>query len=155
MRQKTQERIETVKENIAQRLEGIKLRSCQARENAINNRINSLTRLTGNMEVKFASISARVQEYYSSTLVPDGKTLSNYDSLLSDISAKKDAVDAALATAKALGEDFSCQADNPKSLFTTFRENMQAVKSALKEYRTSIKNLIVAIRTLNSEENSE
>lgn len=151
---RAQEKLQTIRENNKLRLEGMKLKSCQAREEAINKRMDSLTRLTENMETKFSSISARVIEYYETKVLPD-KSLSNYQELLNDITAKKTAVDSALGSAQSSVGSFSCESDDPKSLYTSFREDMQAVKAALKEYRTSIKNLIVAIKTLNEEEDSE
>lgn len=124
------------------------LRSCQAREASIKKRMAQLTRLATNMETKFSSISVRVQDYYTSS----GKTLSNYDDLVADIQAKKDAVDSAIGTAKTNSDAFSCVSLDPKSQVNQFRLDMQAVKDALKEYRTSIKNLIVAVRSLHEEE---
>ena len=152
--ERVEEKIQAVRENTKLRLEGAKLRTCQVREDAVNKRINNLVMLTENMETKFSSISARVIEYYETKVLPD-KSLSNYQELIDEIATKKAAVDSALDSAQSSVGSFSCESDDPKNMYTTFRENMQTVKNALKEYRTSIKNLIVAIRTLNSEEESE
>lgn len=129
------------------RLDAQRLKVCQIHERNIKNRLNSLTRLVTNQEEKFASIAARVENHYTTKLVPAGKTIPNFDSLVSDISTKKAAVDSALATAKTDASSFSCTASDPKSLLTQFRKDMQAVKSALKDYRKSVRNLIVAIRS--------
>lgn len=129
------------------RLDAQKLKVCQVHERNIKNRLDSLTRLVTNQEEKFASIAARVENHYTTKLVPAGKTIPNFDSLVSDISTKKTAVDSTLATAKADASGFSCTASDPKSFLTQFRKDMQTVKSALKDYRKSVRNLIVAIRT--------
>lgn len=125
-----------------------KLRSCQARENAIKQRMISLTRLVTNMESKFDSIATRVEKYYTTKVVPSGKTVAGYDGLVADIATKKAAVQTALSTAQSDVNSFSCKSSDPKSQLQTFRVDMQNVKSALKDYRTSIKNLIVAVRSL-------
>lgn len=83
-----------------------------------------------------------------SKVVPSGKTIANYDSLVADIQAKKSAVQTALSIAQNDANSFSCTGDDPKGQLTQFRKDMQAVKKALKEYRTSIKNLIVAVRSV-------
>lgn len=153
--QNIKERFLTTKAKTQEQLQEGSMRACEAREVAINKRSTQLIKMVGNMETKFSSISARVQDYYTSKLVPSGKTLSNYDDLVSDINSKKASVDAALAAAKTNIDNFSCDSDDPKALFVEFRKDMQAVKEALKEYRTSIKNLIVAIKSLNVEEGSE
>lgn len=126
-----------------------KLKACQAKEGVIKNRLDSLTRLVENQETKFSSIAARVENHYTTKLVPKGEVLSNYLVLLADIMAKKTAVDQDLATAKTDAANFSCT-NSPKVQLNTFRTDMQTVKSALKAYRTSIRNLIVALMTLKS-----
>ena len=134
------------------RLTGQKLQSCQTRENAIKNRATHLADLVTGMETKFERIAKRVQDYYINTVVPQGKTASNYDSLITDIQVKRETAQVALIKVhqdEAL--NFNCTASDPKAQMTQFREDMQAVKSALKDYRTSIKNLVVAVRSVTGE----
>ncbi|KKS13791.1 MAG: hypothetical protein UU67_C0016G0004 [Candidatus Daviesbacteria bacterium GW2011_GWB1_41_5] len=130
------------------RLIDAKLRACQTREDAIKKRASRLTQLATNMEGKFDKHAQRVEEYYTSKVVPSGKAVANYDSLVADIDAKKAAVAAALTTAQNDANNFSCTGDDPKGQLTQFRKDMQAVKKPLKNYRTSIKNLIVAVRSV-------
>lgn len=130
------------------RLSEAKLRTCQAREDSIKRRASRLTQLATNMESKFEKHAQRVEDYYTSKVVPSGKTVANYDSLVANIAAKKAAVQAALSTAQNDAANFSCTGDDPKGQLTQFRKDMQAVKKALKDYRTSIKNLIVAVRSV-------
>ncbi|HET7098997.1 MAG TPA: hypothetical protein VFI61_02075 [Patescibacteria group bacterium] len=125
-----------------------RLKSCQSREDAVKTRMNSLIRLVTNMESKFDSIAQRVKDFYTNTLVPSGKIVPNYDALVANIQAKKDVITTDLNKAQTDINAFSCTADDPKSLLTSFRTDMQKVKLDLKDYRTSIKNLIVAVRRL-------
>ena len=78
-------------------LTDVKLRACQARENAIKKRASHLNQLATNIESNFDKHAQRVEEYYTSKVVPSGKTVANYDSLVADIDAKKAALDAAKA----------------------------------------------------------
>jgi len=137
------------------RLGEAKLKVCQARENVIKNRTEQLVNLVTNMEEKFDAISGRVETYYTSKVVPSGKTVANYDSLVADINNKKAAVGTALTTAQNAVTGFSCTSSDPKGQLTQFRQDMQAVKSALKDYRTSIKNLIVAVRSVTGQTESD
>jgi len=130
------------------RLTEAKLRACEAREDAIGKRAGRLTTLVTKMESNFDKHAQRVEDYYTAKVVPSGKTVANYDSLVADIDAKKAVVATALATAQNDAANFSCTGDNPKGQLTLFRKDMQAVKKALKDYRTSIKNLIVAVRSV-------
>ena len=135
-------------------LTNAKLKSCQARENEIQNRSAHLVDLATNMDVKFEEIAKRVEDYYLQKVVPGGKTISNYASLAADIQDKR--VAAQVAVIKVHRDEllnFNCTSANPKAQMTQFREDMQAVKSALKDYRTAIKNLIVAVHSVTGIEN--
>lgn len=127
-----------------------KLRACQAKESAIKKRMKQLIKLATTMQEKFDAIAGRVEEYYASKVVPSGKTVANYDSLVADIQTKKGAVQTALTTAQGHAGSFACDGNDPKGQLTQFREDMQAVKSALKDYRTAIKNLIVAVHSTSN-----
>lgn len=149
VRQKMQDRIDKVKEKREEKiakLDAAKLKVCQTKEKVLGNRLGSLTKMSGNMLEKFDKIATRVKDFYTEKIIPAGGVVPNYDALVADIDTKKAAVDTALSSAKTNSEGFSCDADAPKEALSGFREDMQMVKSSLAEYRTSIKNLIVAVK---------
>lgn len=125
-----------------------KLRSCQVREAAIKRRMEHLVRLATNMENTFDRHAQGVENFYTTKVVPSGKTVTNYSALVSDIAVKKAAVQTALSKAQTDVASFSCASGTPKSQMTQFRMDMRVVKRALKEYRASIKNLIVAVHSV-------
>ena len=131
-----------------------KLKACQVRESAIKTRMAHLTALVTNVIAKFDKHAASVEKYYTDKVVPSGKKVYNYDSLVSDINNKKTAVFSVLTKAQNDVNSFSCSNADPKLAMTQFRKDMQDVKKALKNYRTSIKNLIVAIRSVTGSEKS-
>lgn len=139
------------KTKAAEKLTEAKLKICQNKKAAIDKRNNQLLRTANNMLTKFSQIADRVENYYTNKVVPGGKTVSNYDSLVAEITSKKSSVQTALNKAKNDFSAFSCTSDDPKGQITQFRVDMQSVKSSLKEYRTAIKNLIVAIRSVTGE----
>lgn len=128
-----------------------KLRSCQTKEQTVKRRVAHLLELVTEMETKFDTHVQRVETFYTSKVVPSGKTVPNYNSLASDIQTKKSAVQTSLINAQTDAASFSCTASDPKTKLTQFRQDMQAVKATLKEYRTSIKNLIVAVRSVTGQ----
>jgi len=132
---------------LVRRLTENKLRYCQAKEKSIKNRVAGLVRTVNNMLEKFNKIVNRVKEYYTNKVLPSGRSVANYDALVADIETKKALVQEALTKAQTDADGFTCTGDDPKGTLTQFRTNMQAVKTALKNYRTSIKNLIVAIHS--------
>lgn len=126
-------------------------RACQAKENAIKKRVERLGKLAANMQEKFEAIAKRVEEYYTTKVVPSGKTVANHNSLMADIQTKKGAVQTALTQAQTDAASFTCTSDDPRGQMTQFKDDMKVVKSALKDYRTAIKNLIVAVRSVTRE----
>lgn len=126
-------------------LNEVRLRACQARENAIQNRMQSLTRLVGTIEKSFDSIAARVEDYYTNRVISSGNTVPNYADLVADIAAKKAVVDTDLPAVQENMNAFGCDKDDPKGVYNEFRSGMQNIKTDLKNYRTSIRNLIVAV----------
>lgn len=124
------------------------IQACQARERAVQTRMNSLVRFSNNMVEKFEAISLRVQNFYIERVVAADITVDNYDELLTNISTKQLAVTTAINTAQTSVNEFSCEdGGDLLSHYSAFRQNMQAVKQALGEYRSAIKDLIVAVRT--------
>lgn len=149
------ERIETrneireeKREEIQNRLEERNLKICQDREEKMEGRMTRLMEFSANMVGKFDAIAKRVMDYYEDVVVPGGKTVSNYNELIGEVSAKKNAVNQALTNAQVDLEEFACDGDDPKGILNQYREEMQKVKTYLHEYRTAIKNLIVAVRGL-------
>ena len=130
------------------RLTEAKIKACQARESAIKKRSERLGQLANTMEEKFDAIAQRVEEYYTTKVVPSGKTVANYDSLVADIQTKKGSVQTVLSKTQANASSFSCTNDDPKGQMTQFKNDMRSVIKSLQDYRTSIKNLIVAVRSV-------
>lgn len=120
-----------------------RIQACQSRETAIKTRSSSLTRMANTMLEKFDSIAARVKEYY----VKSGKTVANYDTLVATVATKRAAVLTALSAASTEVSAFDCTTNEAKNHMMKYQSEMKSVKQALNEYRTSIKNLIVAVRS--------
>lgn len=129
-----------------QRLEGRKLKACQEREQRIEATMNQMTKRGENHIAVFTKIADRVKAFYTEK----GRTAENYDVLVAEVDAKKLAAEEAVAGAQSVSEVFSCDSDNPKIASMEFRDAHKAQVSALKEYRTAVKNLIVAVKSAQS-----
>jgi len=130
------------------RLEEAKLRVCQLREKHIINRSNQMVRHANRMVEVFGSIATRIQNYYLTKLAPQGKTLPNYDVLVLDIQTNRNALAPLLAAVAADAANFKCDGDNPKGQLDQFKTDMHAVIAGLKAYKTSVRNLIVAVASI-------
>ncbi len=135
---------------VATKANELKLRACQAKEQVIKTRMDNLTRLAGTIIDVFDKIDMRVEEFYQNKVVANGGSVPNYSVLVSDIQSKKSKVTSDLNKATVDSQAFNCNLGSPKDALTMFRQDMQTVKSDLKDYRTSIKNLIVAVKSVAS-----
>lgn len=138
-------------ENKQNKLNEGRIRSCQAKEKSITNRLWNLMQLSENMELKFNLIAGRVKDYYTEKLIPEGKAISNYNELLTQIDNKRANIQIALTDAQQNASKFNCTTGDPKVQLAQYRQDMQEVNGALKEYRTSIRNLIVAVHSNNTD----
>ena len=130
------------KEQIGAMLEGAKLQACKSREEAIRTRQRSLVRL-GSERIKIMdNWVRRLTNFYEE----NGLKIENYNDLLSSIDTARNNLVQSLDEASSLTENFSCEADDPKGLYSQFRRKMQETKRYMFEYRKAIKNLLVAIR---------
>ncbi len=136
------------------KLEAVKIRACEARQANITKRSEQIVRRATNQLDVFAKIAQRVQEFYQNKLVPQGKIVTNYDSLVADIASNAAAITPLLAAAQAGAADFSCDKDHPSDQVKTFNEDMRAVMAGLETYRKSVRNLIVAVKGVTGAANS-
>lgn len=137
------------------RLVDNRLKFCENHQDEINKRLTSLGSLVTNMLGKFSAIAVRVEQFYTNKVLPSGKTVPNYQQLVDDVAAKNSAVTLAFSNAQADVKDFKCTAEDPKGQLKLFRTDMQLVKKALQDYRTSIRNLIVAVKSVTGDTENE
>ncbi|QLG69576.1 MAG: hypothetical protein CH104c_0344 [Candidatus Woesebacteria bacterium] len=142
---------EEVRERVKDMLEGKKLKACRAREEAIKNRKKSLLRLATEALKRMDGWVENLKKFYEEKMVPNGKTVSNYNDLLAEIERTRAEAVASLDKASKIVDEFSCDGDNPKEVYKEFRLAMQETKTKLFEYRKAIKNLLVAMRKVAGE----
>jgi hypothetical protein len=127
-----------------------KMKFCENRERVINQIMSHIIRRGERQIAVFNKIADRVEAFAGSHTKP-----TNYDSLLADVNSKKDAAQAALDAIKAEGS-FNCSEDNPRGAALAFKSEAKTEIKALKDYKTAIKNLIVAVKSAQSgSDNSE
>jgi hypothetical protein len=126
------------------RLVDAKLKACQNRETAINNIMARIATRGQKQLDLFTTIATRVETFYTTK----GKTLSSYDALVADVTAKKTAAQTAVDTVKADQANFKCDGTDPHGASDTFKADLKLEISALKDYRTAVKNLIVGVKSV-------
>ena len=133
------------------KLDSAKLRACQNRKQAISNIMSHIADRGQRQLDLFNTIAMRVETFYTNK----GKTLSNYDTLVADVNAKKAAAQTTVDAIKSASANFSCDGSDPKGFVTSFKDSLKDEIAALKAYRTAVKNLIVGVKSVQGSTTSD
>ena len=126
------------------RLEAAKLKACENREARIEAIMaRSITRAEKQLAL-FTTIAERVKAFYAEK----GRVVANYDELVAAVDDAKAEAEANLETLKIL--EFDCSAEDPKGDVEAFKLALKSINQDLKDYRTSVKNLIVGVKSAQS-----
>lgn len=131
-----------------------KQRACEEHVKVIKIRQLNIATHALLMQKRFDSISAAVQKYYAEKLVPAGKIVSNYDALVADVNTKKAALSPLIDKVKADSTGLSCDKDQQRTQFQTFKTDWQVLLKGLGVYRQSVINLVKAVKGVVKEEDS-
>jgi len=123
---------------------GDKLKLCQTRETTIDGIMGRLGDRGQKQLDLFTTIATRVETFYKKS----GKTLDNYDTLVAAVNTAKDNGQTAVDQVKADKANFKCDGTDPSGAATSFKTDLQTEITALKNYRTAIKNLIVGVKSV-------
>lgn len=126
------------------KLADAKLKTCRKREKAINNVMSRISDRGLKQVDLFTSIATKTETFYTEK----GKTLSSYDTLVSDVTAKHDAAQTAVEAVKANSLTFKCDGTDPKGSVASFKGSLKIEIAALKDYKTAVKNLIVGVKSV-------
>jgi len=130
--------------NAAQtRLTDTKLKACQNREKAITNIMSRLADRGQKQLDLFSSIADKTEAFYAAK----GRSVTTYDALIVDLTAKKADAQAAVDTIKSTNTTFKCDGTDPKGMVSSFKDSLRAEIAALKEYKTAVKHLIVGVKS--------
>jgi hypothetical protein len=132
---------EEAKERAQTKLSEAKKRVCENRAKNIDAIMARSIKRAEHQGKLFTTIAERVEAFYAKK----GKVVANYDQLVAAVDAAKANLDTNLATLKAV--DFSCDSDDPKGNIEEFKEAHHMVLDSLKTLRTSVKDLIVGVRS--------
>lgn len=119
-----------------------KQKACEARAANINKRAdNYAVRAQRHLDV-FNKIFTRVQAFQANKQLD----VANYDALVATATAKQAAAQAAVDQVKALDVNIDCTQADPASTVATLKAATANARTALHEYRKSIKDIVVALK---------
>jgi hypothetical protein len=116
------------------------MKACDAHAPVINTIMDRASTRDQNQITLFSGIAIKVEAYY----VSQGKTATNYDSIVAAVTTAENQATTDLAMLKTAGT-FNCNAADPGDNVTTFRNDLKTEQTDLQALRSAVKNLIVAV----------
>lgn len=139
------QRIETIKANRAQKLADKRLEVCQKRQAQINQIFANATERSQKQLAVFQAIEEKVKAFYvAKNLTSDG-----YETAAKNADAKEAAAVAAIGASETVA--FDCGTADATKPGSAIKEAMNVRHTALKEYRTAVKDLILAVKQHNGQ----
>lgn len=143
-----EKRIATIKENVREKLATKRLEVCEKRQAKINDIARrGATQNTKQLAV-FQKIEAKVMQFATNKNIT-GEAI---DAALAVANEKEAAAVAAIEVSQST--TFDCATTDGANPGSAIKQAMTSRHSALKEYRTAVKNLIVAVKQANNETKS-
>ncbi len=121
------------------------IKVCQNRQSAINNIMSRIDIRAQNQVNLFNGIAQKVEAFYATS----GKTVSNYSSLVNNISIASQKTTSDLSVVDS-NSTFNCSGPNPRAMINSFRGYLTTEISDLQNLRLQVKDLIVAIAKANN-----
>ena len=139
------------RENRQEKLDENRLKACENREENINKRMEKIAEQRSKQVEVFKKISERTQEFYKDKNL----SLANYDELVADVEAKQALAEDAIEQLKSSDVEFDCSGEDPLGIVETFKDARDELRVAMKDYKTSVKNLIVGVKSAATAGGSE
>ncbi len=135
-----EDKLKQKQEDRKEKLEGRRLAQCQNREDAINTLLDKSAAIGKARLAKIQGIEDGVKAFYEKQQLSS----TEYDAVLQTVDEKEAAAVAALEVIES--EDFSCDEVDGAKPSDTIHTAHEAKRTALKEYRESVQQLIKIVR---------
>jgi hypothetical protein len=140
-RAEIESRLDALKAERQGKLDEKRLSACENKSAKINSIIQKRSTQATKQLAVFKKIADRVEAFISDKKL----TIENYDALAADIKDKEAAATAAIEANT--NTVFDCASTDSAAPGKVAKASVETVRSALQDYRTSIKNLIVKVKS--------
>lgn len=150
-RESANTRREEVKQSVSSKLDENKRKICEKRQAGITRTMNKMQTRGESQLAVFTKIADRTKAFYEQKQ----RTVENYTDLVAAVDEKKLAAELAVAAGDEAISDFSCDASDPTAMKDLFKAQLSEQIAALKAYKTAVKDLIVGVKSAQSQTSRE
>jgi nickel-dependent lactate racemase len=141
-----QSSLEDKKTEVKQHTQEQRQKACEARKTNLSKRMSNALKHAKKHQQTFDKIYARVKDFVDSK----GLTVENYDSLTSAVDTAKSDSTASISALESLDVDVDCTSQNVATSVSNFQQAVKSTRDSLKTYRSSITDLIKAVKGASS-----
>lgn len=117
-------------------------KACESHKQGLQTKFSRITANSQRLETKIGVFQTRAAAYQADHSV----TVSGWDALVADATAAKSKADDSITAMKALTPSLDCTNSSVATEVATFKAAAVQVRSDLKDYKTAVKNLFVALQ---------
>ncbi len=121
-----------------------KLKACEKRQKEFNSRIARFSDNSTKQVAKFTKNAERAKTQFEQS----GKTLSNYQSLLNEVAAKKTQAEAVIANSRVTTVTVDCSDTQASAAKAVLRQTQRAQNDVVKSYKKSVDKLISSLKSV-------
>ncbi len=116
-------------------------KTCEHIQKAVNNKLSAFNNSADKYLTRLDDVFTKLQDYQST----NNLSVSDYDSLVTTATEQQSAATLAVQTLKDAGTTLDCTDSDPATMLTAAKNAASDARDALKAYRTSLKDIVVAL----------
>jgi hypothetical protein len=146
-RQMGMEKMQQARENHSTLKAAKRQKVCEHIQNAVNHKLKAFDNHASTYLTRLNSVFTKLQAYQTKNNLP----VSNYTDLVSAATTAQNNATVSVDALNSLGSTLDCSSSDPGAMLSGVKEGAASARDALKAYRTSLKNIVVALAHAQSD----
>lgn len=127
-----------------------RVKTCQNIQKAVNNKLKAFDNHADRYLTRLNGVFTKLQNFQSEKNLP----VANYDTLVATATQKQTDATVAVEALKSLGSTLDCTSSDPAGLLASVKSGASDTRDALKDFRTALKNIVVALAQANKSDDT-
>jgi hypothetical protein len=127
-----------------------RVKTCEHIQKAVNNKLKAFNNHADKYLTRLNTLFTKVQDYQTA----NNLSVANYDALVATATQKQTDATLAVDALKSLGTTIDCTSSDPASMLASVKSGATDARDALKAYRSSLKDIFVALIQANKTEDT-
>jgi hypothetical protein len=140
-RQMGKEKMQQARENHSTLKAAQRQKVCEHIQNAVNHKLSAFNNHASTYLTRLNNVFTKLQAYQTTNNLP----VSNYNDLVTAATTAQTNATVAVDALNSLGSTLDCTSTDPGAMLSSVKEGATSARDSLKAYRTSLKDIVVAL----------